>query len=63
MECLSLARTKHFRVHLHWVREKVNSQEISTQYVSTHSNLADFLTKSLCKQKHNACVGGVNLTG
>jgi hypothetical protein len=25
--------------------------------------VADFLTKSLCKMKHNSCVQGVNLSG
>jgi hypothetical protein len=47
-------RTKHFKVHLHWICEKVESQEFST-----HSNLANFLTKSLCKIKHRACVEGM----
>jgi hypothetical protein len=37
-------RTKHFRVHLHWIREKVASGEVDPIYISTHSNLADFLT-------------------
>jgi hypothetical protein len=56
-------RTKHFRVHLHWIREKVNSGEVNPIYISTHSNLADFLTKSLRKIKHRQCVEGINLTG
>jgi hypothetical protein len=51
-------RTKHFRVHLHWIREQINNN-----IVSTHSNLADFLTKSLCRVKHTACVDGINLSG
>jgi hypothetical protein len=56
-------RTKHFWVHLHWIREKVGSGEVDPIYISTHSNLADFLTKSLRKIKHQYCVDGVNLTG
>jgi hypothetical protein len=56
-------RTKHFKVHLHWIHEKVESQEVSTYYILTHSNLANFLTKSLRKIKHRACVEGINLTG
>jgi hypothetical protein len=56
-------RTKHFRVHLHWIREKLAEREISTHYISTNSNLADFLTKSLSRIKHVACVEGINLTG
>ncbi|PLW49743.1 hypothetical protein PCASD_01561 [Puccinia coronata f. sp. avenae] len=56
-------RTKHFCVHLHWIQEKVNSGEVDPIYISTHSNLADFLTKSLRKIKHQQCVEGINLTG
>jgi hypothetical protein len=56
-------RTKHFKVHLHWIRKKVESVEVSTTYISTHSNLADFLTKSLHKIKHKACTEGINLRG
>ncbi|KAI7932968.1 hypothetical protein MJO28_017896 [Puccinia striiformis f. sp. tritici] len=56
-------RTKHFRVHLHWTREAVVGQQISTNYVSTHSNFADFLTKSLGNIKHRSCIEGINLTG
>jgi hypothetical protein len=56
-------RTKHFRVHLHWIREKVADKSVSPNYISTHSNLADFLTKSLCKIKHQSCIEGINLSG
>jgi hypothetical protein len=56
-------RIKHFRVHLHWIREVVKSGEVDPIYISTHSNLADFLTKSLRKVKHRQCVEGINLTG
>jgi hypothetical protein len=56
-------RTKHFRIHLHWIREKVSEGEVSPEYVLTHSNLADFLTKLLSRVKHANCAEGVNLTG
>jgi hypothetical protein len=56
-------RTKHFRIHLHWIREQIAELAISPHYISTKSNVADFLTKSLCKMKHNSCVQGVNLSG
>lgn len=56
-------RTKHFRVHLHWIRERINEGEISTSYVSTSDNLSDFLTKSLCRVKHQRCIEGINLAG
>jgi hypothetical protein len=56
-------RIKHWRVHLHWIRERVAENDVSTHYISTHSNLADFLTKSLSKVKHSKCIEGINLTG
>jgi hypothetical protein len=56
-------RNKHFEIHLHWIREKVLEGKVSPEYVSTHSNLADFLTKSLSRIKHFNCIEGVNLLG
>jgi hypothetical protein len=56
-------RTKHFRVHLHWIRDQIADKVVSTHYVPTNSNLANFLTKSLCRIKHNACIEGINLSG
>jgi hypothetical protein len=56
-------RIKHWRVHLHWIRERVAKNDVSTHYISTHSNLADFLTKSLSRVKHSKCIEGINLTG
>jgi hypothetical protein len=55
--------TKHFKVHLHWIRKAVADNQITPIYVPTHQNLADFLTKSLAKPKHTACIEGINLTG
>jgi hypothetical protein len=55
-------RTKHFRFHLHWIRETILQKNIYPYYVSTHSNMADFLTKLLGKIKHTTCVEGINLT-
>jgi hypothetical protein len=56
-------RTKHFCVHLHWILETILKKNVYPYYVSTHSNLADFPTKSLSKIKHTTCVEGINLTG
>jgi hypothetical protein len=56
-------RIKHFRIHLHWIRERVTEGKVNPVYISTHSNLADFLTKSLSRIKHLNCVQGINLTG
>ena len=43
------ARTKHIELDYHFVREKVAMGTLVTQYVSTHSQLADIFTKSLPK--------------
>jgi hypothetical protein len=56
-------RTKHLKVHLHWIRKAITNREVTPVYVSTNQNLADFLTKSLANPKHIACIHGVNLTG
>lgn len=45
-------RTKHIDIKYHFIREKVESNEIKLEYVSTDKNVADVLTKSLSKQKH-----------
>jgi hypothetical protein len=56
-------RTKHFKVHLHWIRKAITNNEVTPVYVQTNHNLADFLTKSLANPKHMTCIKGVNLTG
>jgi hypothetical protein len=56
-------RTKHFWVHFHWICQRVTKGTIDPIYISTHSNLANFLTKSLRRIKHNHCVEGINLSG
>ena len=40
-------RTKHIEVRYHWIREKVESNEIHVSYVSTKDMIADGLTKPL----------------
>lgn len=44
-------RTKHIDIKYHFVREKVECNEIILEYVPTDKNVADVLTKGLCKQK------------
>lgn len=47
-------RTKHIEVDCHFVRDKIASGSIVTQHVSSHSQLADILTKQLTvKQYHH----------
>ncbi|MCO5611616.1 hypothetical protein L7F22_065870 [Adiantum nelumboides] len=45
------ARTKHIKVHYHYVRERLSVGEISLAYVPTQNNLADLFTKALSREK------------
>lgn len=45
-------RSKHIDIRYHYIREKFETNEISIQYVPTANNVADLLTKCLCKEKH-----------
>jgi hypothetical protein len=56
--CIALAknpvfhtRTKHLDIKAHFVRQKVQTNEISLQYCSTEDMVADMLTKPLAKTK------------
>ena len=40
-------RTKHIKIDLHLVREKVQAGLLKTLHVNTHNQLADLLTKAL----------------
>lgn len=40
-------RTKHIEVDCHFVRNELLHENIQTQYVSTHTQLADLFTKAL----------------
>ena len=44
-------RTKHIEVDCHFVRDELQSGNISTAYVPTRHQLADFLTKALGRQQ------------
>jgi hypothetical protein len=46
------ARTKHIKVHYHFIREKVLAGDIDLIYVSTEDQLADIFTKVLGAEKH-----------
>ena len=45
-------RTKHIDIKYHFVRERVELGEIKLVHVATENQLADLLTKSLAKVKH-----------
>ena len=44
-------RTKHIEIDCHLVRDKVQDQVIKLFYTSTHTQLADLLTKALSAQQ------------
>ena len=54
-------RSKHIDISYHFVRELVENKEIQIYYLSTENMIADILTKSLSKCKHNRCVEMLNL--
>lgn len=45
-------RTKHIEVDCHFIRDKIASGVITTQYVPSHSQLADIMTKQLSVKQH-----------
>ena len=44
-------RTKHFNVRLKFVREHIAMKTVEVQYVDTHHNMSDLLTKLLSAEK------------
>lgn len=45
-------RHKHIDIDCHFVIEKIQEKLIQTQPIGTRNQLADLLTKSLCKPQH-----------
>jgi len=43
----SIKKTKHIKAIHHWIRERVQEQELSFDYVDTKDNIADIFTKAL----------------
>jgi hypothetical protein len=54
-------RTKHIDVAHHFVRQRHLRGEIQLEWVSGKENVADVLTKSVPKDKHEFCVKGLGL--
>jgi len=68
--CLALAknpmqhsRTKHIEMRHHFIREKVESGDIKQVYCPTESMIADILTKSLTRDKHDSLSRAMGLIG
>ena len=49
------ARTKHIEIQHHFVREKIQSNEIDLIYCNTNDNMADIFTKPLRKKNFEEC--------
>lgn len=41
------ARTKHIEIDVHFIREKVTSQQLAIQHISTEHQVANVFTKPL----------------
>lgn len=54
-------RSKHIDISFHFTRELVEKKEITVQYLSTESMIADILTKPLSTVKHFKCVSLLQL--
>lgn len=49
-------RTNHVEIDCHYVKDKVNSGEVLTQYVPSYSQIADVFTKQLSAAQHKSLV-------
>jgi hypothetical protein len=45
-------QTKHIDICYHFLRHKVENEEIELQYIPTGNQVADILTKGLVREKH-----------
>jgi transposase InsO family protein len=55
------ARTKHIDIQHHFVRERVENQEIAVMFCRTEDMVADVLTKGLAREKHVVFSGTMGL--
>lgn len=54
-------RTKYIEIDCHFVREKIKSGLVQSHFISTTSQLADVLTKSLGTKQHQSLVSKLGL--
>lgn len=55
------SRVKHIDLRHHFVREMLRSKTFNLKHVSTEKQIADFLTKSLSRIKHESCTKNAGL--
>jgi hypothetical protein len=46
------ARTKHMSIKLNSIREWITNGLVKMNYIESHNNIADLLTKALSKEQH-----------
>ena len=54
-------RTKHIEVDCHSIRDAYDRRVISLPHISTSVQIADILTKTLARQRHNFLLGKLML--
>jgi hypothetical protein len=54
-------QTKHIDICYHFLRHKVENEEIELQYVPTGNQVADILTKGLVREKHECFAAKMGL--
>jgi hypothetical protein len=55
------SRMKHIFVRYHFIRERVDAQDLTIMRIDTEYQLADFLTKPVPFPKHSFCLKGIGL--
>jgi hypothetical protein len=56
-----MTRLRHVDIHHHWLREQVQEEELHVGFIPTNDMVADGMTKSLGRQKHERFVESLGL--
>lgn len=55
-------RSKHINIRYHYVKDKVQTQDVNVEYLRSESMLADIFTKALpITNRHDRCLALLNL--
>lgn len=55
------ARSKHFDIKLHWIRDCIRSKDLHIEFIPTDVNTADLFTKPLPTRRHQALTQALGL--